>query len=586
LSKSGQILNIKGNEMLSAIKDLGYLVSSRNTYIKKQLEGKILFIVLDETNSSFQEIGIEDFDIEKADRYLYKKGASKGNRPAPIAQITDIIKTFRKLKKWVDNCQNIPDISNADLELIKKINGAIEKNASLIEESLKTKFNELSKKMKKFLAIKLENDKKYIGDCAVFRRALSYFEDRKREGSLEIDKICSICGHQKDEVSGITDVFKFYTVDKPGFITGGFDKALAWKNFPVCSDCKIMLEKGKEYLESKLNFKFYGLNYLLIPKLLFGDERKLEELLDIITNASQEVSLSERKKETIASEEDEILELLGKANDFLTLNFLFIQRQQSAERILLYIEDVFPSRIRTIFDAKAEVDKAFGEKFNFGKLREFFMKSDETRRERDLDKYFLDIIDAIFRGKKINFSFLVKFYMAAIRREFFKEKIKQELGHFLIKDAMMNNMFLETLKVISFQEAKEMEKSIFDQFFSYYGKSLATPEKKGLVLLGALAQMLLNRQQADRGSKPFMKKLKSFKMEEKDIRGLLPQIQNKLEEYDSFDRGKRLIAEEASKYLLMSGINWRMSVDEINFYFACGMNLCNEIASIAYKKEE
>lgn len=572
--------------MLSAIKDLGYLVSSRNERIKKQLEGKVLFITLDETNSSFQEIGIEDFDIEKIARYLYKGGASKGNRSAPIAQITDPAKTFRKVKKWVDNCKNIPGISNADQELIKKIIGAIEKSAFLIEENLKEKFNELSKKEKKFLTIKLDNDEKYIGDYPVFRKALSYFEDRKREGSQANDKVCSVCGHQKDEVSGMTDVFKFYTVDKPGFITGGFDKALAWKNFPVCSGCKVMLEKGKEYLESKLNFKFYGLNYWLIPKLLFGNNEKLEELLDIITNASQEVSLRERNKKTIASEEDEILELLGRANDFLTYNFLFIQRQQGAERILLYIEDVFPSRIRTIFDAKAEVDKVFEENFNFGKLRQFFMKSDESKRERDLDKYFLDIIDAVFKGKKINFSFLVKYYMAMIRRESLKEKIKNEKTYFLIKDAMMNNMFLEALKVISLQEAKEMDIRIFDQLFSYYDKSLATPEKKGLVLLGALTQMLLNRQQAERGSRPFMKKLKSFKMEEKDIKSLLPQIQNKLEEYESFDRGKRLIAEEASKYLLMSGINWKMSVDEINFYFVCGMNLSNEIASIAYKKEE
>jgi len=572
--------------MLSAIKDLGYLVSSKNEQVKKQLEGKVLFITLDETNSIFREIGIEDFDIEKIAHYLYKEGASKGNRPAPIAQITDPIKTLKKVKKWINNCNNIPSISDADQEFIKKIISAIEKSAFLIEGSLKDKLNEMSKKEKIFLTIKLDGDKKYIGDYPVFRKALSYFENRKREGSMANDKGCSVCGHQKNEVSGITDVFKFYTVDKPGFITGGFDKALAWKNFPVCSDCKVLLEKGKEYLESKLNFKFYGLNYLLIPKLLLGKHEKLEELLDIITNTSQEISLREGKKEIISSEEEEILELLGKSSDFLTYNFLFLQRQQSAERILLYIEDVFPSRIRTIFDAKSEVDKAFEEKFNFGKLRQFFMKSDESKRERDLDKYFLDVIDAVFKGEKINFSFFVKFYMALIRREFLKEKIKSEKTYFLIRDAMMNNMFLEAIKVISFQEAKEMGESIFDQFFSSYGKSLASPEKRGLVLLGALTQMLLNRQQAERGSRPFIKKLKSFKLEEKDIKSLLPQIQNKLEEYDSFDKGKRLIAEEASKYLLMSGINWKMSVDEINFYFVCGMNLSNEIASIAYKKEE
>jgi len=573
--------------MLSAIKDLGFLVYSRDLSAKRRIEGKILLIVLDETNSRFQEIGIEDFDIEKINRYLYKEGGSKGNKPAPIAPITEPVKTFnKKVKKWLEDCQNIPDASDTDLEIIKKINEAFKKSKSVIEERLEAKFNELSNKEKKFLTIKLEGDKKYLGDYPAFRKAQSYFEDVKRDGSMAKDKACSVCGHKRDEVSGLTDVFKFYTIDKPGFITGGFVKSSAWKNFPVCSDCKILLEKGKEYLNSRLNFKFYGLNYLLIPKLLIGDMRNLENLLNIITNASKSVSFKEKRKAAIIGEEEDILELLANADDFLALNFLFMQQQQSAERILLCIEDVFPSRIRTIFDAKDKVDKIFEEKFNFGRIRQFFLKSDEAKRERDLDKYFLEIVNAVFKGQKLNFTFLAKFYMSAIRRSFIKGEGKEGKAYFFIRDAMMSNIFLEQLGVINFQEVIDMDNSIFEEVFRRYGKALAAPEKRGLVLLGVLTQLLLNKQQVERGAKPFKKKLKSLKMEERDIRALLPQVQNKLEEYDSYDKGKRLIAEEVSRYLLKAGEKWKMSVDEINFYFACGMNIWNEIASIAYKKEE
>jgi CRISPR-associated protein Csh1 len=75
-------------------------------------------------------------------------------------------------------------------------------------------------------------------------------------------------------------------------------------------------------------------------------------------------------------------------------------------------------------------------------------------------------------------------------------------------------------------------------------------------------------------------------MNEIDIKGLLAEVQNKLEEYDSFDKGKRQIAEEASKYLLEAGDNWKMSVDEINYYFACGLNLADKIAEIVYAKQK
>lgn len=96
--------------------------------------------------------------------------------------------------------------------------------------------------------------------------------------------------------------------------------------------------------------------------------------------------------------------------------------------------------------------------------------------------------------------------------------------------------------------------------------------------------MLLNKQYSERESKPpFMKKLKSLKMDQSDIKALLPEVQNKLEEYDSFDKGKRIIAQEISRYFLEAGDDWRMSVDEINFYFACGMNLYDEVAKIVYE---
>jgi CRISPR-associated protein Csh1 len=198
-----------------------------------------------------------------------------------------------------------------------------------------------------------------------------------------------------------------------------------------------------------------------------------------------------------------------------------------------------------------------------------------------LDKYFLEIVDAVFLGKKIDFSFLAKFYMQVIRREFAND------GYYLfrINDAMMCTSFFEKLQLIDFEEV-HMEKSSFEEFFTKYGKSFSKPERRGIFLLGILTQMLLNKQYTERSSKPFMKKLKNLKMNEIDIKGLLAEVQNKLEEYDSFDKGKRQIAEEASKYLLEAGDNWKMSVDEINYYFACGLNLADKIAEIVYAKQK
>lgn len=126
--------------------------------------------------------------------------------------------------------------------------------------------------------------------------------------------------------------------------------------------------------------------------------------------------------------------------------------------------------------------------------------------------------------------------------------------------------FFENLELINFK-GFDMEESMFESIFNKFGKSFVTPARRGIFLLGSLTQMLLNKQWTDRGAKPFMKKLKSLKMDENDIKALLADVQNKLEEYDSFDKGKKILATEISKYFLEAGDNWKMSVDEINFYF-------------------
>jgi CRISPR-associated protein Csh1 len=74
-------------------------------------------------------------------------------------------------------------------------------------------------------------------------------------------------------------------------------------------------------------------------------------------------------------------------------------------------------------------------------------------------------------------------------------------------------------------------------------------------------------------------------MNEKDIKGLLPAVQNKLEEYDGFQKAERIIAAEATHYLLQDD-NWKLSTDEINFYFVCGMNLSKKVFDLAFSKTD
>lgn len=562
--------------MLSSIKDIGKLASITET----QRDGKVLSIHLNVDKQTYSGIEIEDFDSGKIIQYLYKEGASKGNVPSPFCPITEPQKTYKKIEGWLKQCSNVDDNAfKAETSFITKVFETIRVNREAIIADIAKKVQDLPKKKGegRFLTCKI--NEKYLGAYEIFRKAAEYFDYKKFEGSSSVNKICAICGTTSKV--GKIDIFKFSSTDKPGFITGGFDDSLAWRNFPVCFECKASLENGKKFLDAKLNFRFYGLNYYLIPRLLIGSKNVLKEILNIISDTTKAVALKERTKKRITSDENEILEYLSEVKDILTINFLFLRRDQSAERILLLIEDVFPSRIKKIFDAKDYVDSIFEEDFNFGRIRTFFSKSDDGKRESDLNKYFLEIVDSVFKGNRLDFSFLVKFYMAVIRKEFINE------GYFSyrVKDALMNTAFFERLNLITFEGVENMYEGILSSVFDRYGKFFGSSAKRGIFLMGVLTQLLLNKQWSERNAKPFTKKLKGLKMDEKDIKALLPEVQNKLEEYDAFDKGKRLIASEISKYLLEAGDGWKMSVDEINFYFACGMNLVDDIASIIYQKE-
>lgn len=120
------------------------------------------------------------------------------------------------------------------------------------------------------------------------------------------------------------------------------------------------------------------------------------------------------------------------------------------------------------------------------------------------------------------------------------------------------------------KEGDEIDKKI-GSFFSRFGDFFDSDAKRAIFLEGVLTQKLLNIQYQERNATPFRIKLKGLSLDEKQVKKLLPEIQNKLEEY-----GKnyyRTLESRISKHFISAGNGWKMSNDEISFYFVLGMNL-------------
>jgi len=590
---------------------LDILIDDPESNHKNPLYKNILLILLEKSNGNYRYMGIdiEEYSQNKIKKYLYKQGSPKGTDVTPTSRITTPESTFSntKILPWFKNYTK--DGSEGSNFLVK-IGRCITENKEKILKDLKAKYGEISgKKEKAVLTLKI--DDKYIGEYDIFKKILL---EKSKEGfyskygkiSKVENEICCVCNKRKAEVYGFVSTYSFYTVDKPGFVSGGFQQKDAWKTYPVCLNCALKLEEGKKYLGDNMNFNFYGFNYLVIPKFVSKVEEETKK--EIFKKIEQQRNPKFRKKEInrLTLDENEILDVMSDQKNYLNLNLMFYEKSNAAFNILLYIEDVIPSRLKTLFGVKKEVDKIdifkecmipifenkkkTGEKpldFNFGVVRTFFPR---ISNNRTYDKYFLDIANKIFTNKSVDYNFLLRFIMQKIREEFVNDnptKISTLKGFMLLnyfnKLGLIENF--KNKKDITNKEVKKMDENNLekglseekelsekiDEFFGYFSDLFDNDAKKAIFLEGVLTQFLLNIQYQERGATPFRVKLKGLKLDEKQIKKLLPEIQNKLEEY-----GKnyyRILESIISECFLSAGNGWDLTNDEISFYFVLGMNL-------------
>jgi len=580
--------------MLQAIKELGEQ--------KLKREGKdiseIFSIIVEDSNidgkcpkvlvAVFKKEGwkiiyhytqIENNDEGKINKYLYCRGASQGPNYSPTAKITELEKTFKnKVEGW------LKEYKGSD-ELIKGLKSAIETSREKILKDLSDKLNNINPPLKRnqvclfTLAIEDDGEIKYFGDYQVFKDLLidSVKEDYRQ--IMRVEHICSICGDVKDEVYGDAIPFAFYTLDKPGYIAGGFYKENAWKNAPLCLECILKIKEGKKFLDKKLKSKMGGQWYYLIPKFILG-VKGIDEIIDTFFDyfEHRDDLLSQRTLKRISEDEKEILEELGKLKDVLTYNFLFFRTDNpQVFKINLLVEDILPSRISAIFEAKKGVENKEifkNVKVKKNKYENIEFRFDILKQFIPSQKTFFEIIDKTFRGITIDKNLLFSLFLNRIRQSFISEAYLKPL----VLEAFISFLFFKELGILTknedFKNGGEIMSELKERvegFFKNFSNTFYTPAHKAVFLLGVLAQKLLNIQRSERGSTPFRKNLKGLKMKEEDFKSLLTKIQNKLEEYKKnyYCSLETLISE----YFIEAGRNWSFSTDELNFYFVLGMNL-------------
>lgn len=518
--------------------------------------------------------------------YLYRRRGANGANYSPTCLITKLEKTWKtRVLSWFPYAELVKkDLPEDVLQLIRSVNEVLTAET----ESILLACRRHQETAMHGFGISLKLDGRYLGEIPEFRQAFVRLVNEKDFEVYASNKHCSICGAIGVNVVGNMSVFKFYTLDKPGFVSGKFRTDQAWRNYPVCVKCKSEIEEGKSYLQKQLSFSFYGLPYMIVPKWLFPSDESDFVLKSIARwKHKQSIADSELKKQ-LTQDEQEIFEILTEESNQIQFDLLFLRVEQSGavERVLLHLEDIRSIRLKQLFDAKERVEKLFslqsGNTYHFGKLRTFFSKSDSDKKNFDLDKYFLSIVDHVFTGKQLDPAFLYPHFMREIRSRLHNE---EQPVYFTIRDAVYNLHFFEQTGILPRKENPRMIEDAYTELIQKYGTQLDQPVKEGLFLLGGLTQMLLDIQKEKRSATPFDKHLKGLRMNRKDVMGLMNRVVEKLRAYDEYGpRMEELVAAISKRFLDPAG-DWKMSIDELNFYIAAGMAMKNEMNSIRYRKE-
>jgi len=529
----------------------------------------------------FQRISIEEFKKSQSRKYLIQ--TSSGNFTPefpsfPVYNFNDLID-----KEQIDFKKS--KVGKRVLRCLKKYDKDFVgiKNELLQNEEIKRELIEKTSDIDQaLLSFKLDGE--YIADSKWLEKKITFISEA---GSKEYytfnnkiyeasNKLCSITNKIENTIWGYVSPYNFYAVKTEfGSVPGGFDARIAWKNFPVSPTGAEYLERAEQFLKEYLRFRFCGINYFLIPEkvLDIGDER---EFLDYIQDFKR-FCLSRDNGSNYQLEED-LIELMKEKDNSASYTLFFFEENNAEFKILASVDDVFPSYTEKISSAKKNSEnhhifkelkwkkKRYDLKFAFSHIKEFVPEQ----------AGFLEIIRSIFMQKPIDYDFLMGRIVNKLRTDYAND----ELFHTTPLKAFLFLKLIQKLNLI--QQTKTSDEAVminkYEKFFDEHADFFnSSATKKAVFLEGVLAQKLLNIQYQERGAKPFRNRLNSLKISEKVVKRLLPEIIEKLEQYDK--NYYRELEEIISTYLLSA--KFELSDDELSFCFTMGMNLAGH-----FKAEE
>jgi len=556
-----------------------YFSPAENPFEGREQKGRVLVGIIEK--GGFKGFQLQNFTTDLIPKILYRRIAPRGTGIVPTLYVnisgpdkkgkTGIKKTSEKLISSVENNYELFPLENFD-EIAKEFQ-AFDFNSDYS------------------YVVTFKIDDNWLGDINEFKNLFfddsykKYYDQQSKGKSINEDQICSITG-KIGKVYGFVNTLGF-AIDSQSFIRNGFDTSSGYKMFPVSEDAIPILEGAKALLENKVSARFYdNVKYAILPHFVFQPDRDSASYIaqKFLDKAAFNADTKEDKGSNgFINDTEEILNEIIKDGDLnrhdIYYSILFFEQQQAQFKIHLELNDVLPSRINYILDAKNKAQERYkpltsyttksgdrkSQHITLYRLKDYFSTGGKNTQPA-----FYKLINSIFTGQPYDDSKLLKLVLNSWKTSFKKNfHDKENYFNFLVKNSLGNLYFLQLLGI--FKKNLTMNEEIvqpdkLDAFHfiethpSYFEKEYL----KGAFIFGCLVARLLYNQPGN----AFMKELHGLNIDRNLVTKKFPKLISKLRQY-----GSELPEMEsaAMKYFAMQ--EEKVTKDEISFAFTMGLVL-------------
>ncbi len=494
----------------------------------------------------------------------------------------------------------LDELNRLDIkDILLKIYNDKKKRKKFIEDLLDTK--SLTTDSVSIYSVKLNNDLPINRE--EYRKMLFYekidclFDFNNKNYKKNLLKIgrCSLCDKPNVQTtSNATNLnFKFYMTDKIGFssdLDGKFTK-----NFNICKECYMDLMTGERFIDNNMKTYIGGLRLYIIPTLLFKNaDLNFIKLSDSIKHLNNTIinlnSLSELNRQI-----NDFREFKDEKNNFI-INYLFYRKGKSDFKVLKLIKDVPPSRLNIINDKELQINKLIKEDYKDNKkfkidLRGIYYAIPISDNDVAYSK-FLEVLDAIFSDRKVDYSFLIDQFAEVIRIIHFgrngyniSPKSSLEFKTIQLNFALLFFNKLNLLRGLKMNESKG--NIVVPEEITKFWNDIGTYDdpRKALFLLGYIVGNVGNRQYlSGHKTKPILSKMNFQGMSIQTIIRLTNDIFEKLTQYKILGYNETLF-HQYKRLVDTYSNNWPLNNQENVFYILSGYSFSTYQAITAGKIE-